>query len=1623
MLRSALLILAVAGLNALPLPVLDDVQSPIHTRSAVPVEFRRQGTQPSRAHLVDLRSGLVQSHVSEMQRRVGPHYAPYSIDEFRQGTQNSRAILVDLRTGLQMEPRGEMERNLGPSESVGRVGKWRTGRSMAGSQCISMPQCYQTASPRLSLSCASVLSFDEDLVSLCSVYVPPSMDGFRQGTQNSRVTLASCSQLAPAAHLASVTSSDLHYRLVSMVTEASNGPVLTWLGGTLQVTHNSAPPPANHSLSIDWMPRQPEERTDNERCLEMFRIGLALAVAGGERGKRHAEPFRLPAVVQHLLSVSVAGRGDPVQETCECGRKCHIVGTVMDDWHVAVCAPESWTTPLPGVTSEGQPNGGVTHSVQKPSLGKKMADPSESLGESHSPPRPIQAVEHARNAMLAEEGDVSQNVATLEEPVSKEGSETPRKKNKKHKRHKSKKKKRKRKEEKESSSESGVESDGESRTRSSVKTGAPANDPAEAVEEAAGTPPVSGDEAEIKAKKSKRHASKKKKKRRRKEEEEKQERKSPSRSRSESTSASGSESEMESRAASELPPTSSPAGPRLEGPSPKAISAMELLPSIQPKSGALHDQEEECNPSARAGGCLPEEAPPSSPERATSSPGEGDGTEHNGDAAGGFCTAQDLPDIIPKSESTFREDPSRKDPVADTNGKSDDHNEEKHASHSRSGSRSRSRSRSKTGKEASRRSPTRKSRSRSGSAKRASGKTDNRARSSSRRRSSPKKRRKSRSVSKKKRRSESRPTKADSIQVPVPVALQAQALKVPIKTVSISSAHPEVTFTLCAKGQTVQISVSLTPQAFKVAVLQTSAARSRSRRNRRSRSVRRNRSRSRSPKRRRSKTPSPRRSRRSKSRSPARRRRSKSRSLRRSSRSPHRSKRSKSRSPARRHRSKSKSPKRSAKHSKSPKRSKRSNSSSPDRNKSKSRSISGDRRSSESSPSPTKECCGFKSGSSDQDRHNTDLNVDLTYPDQQGKGAEDLGSESLKNEEISTGSVNPETGAEQSEDHTETEAVSTGGWKPVPFLVDNKAKAGPAPFKEQTDPEEGKSPQRAPTEKSLSPEVPFTNQDSTEPTAHDIASADSQSKLPVASMSCSTSPQTEAGENNQMGPAGDNTVVGHRTSRSRSPAKGDGDRSRSRSPAKSAAAEDISCQEETFKVQNAFQEEEVSFTVTGAAKALKVRLIIVTETFPVKICPSKEEVKVKVSGKEEKVKISISQSEKEVKIQVSCEEEAVQVTGKEKTIKVSISSTEKEIQVSREKQAVQIPLSCQKEAVTITVKGSALASRRRRSGFPLDRRDRWRRTPSHSPILILRKRRSTSRTRRSSSKTPPRLTELDKDQLLEIAKANAAAMCAKAGVPIPESLRPKAILQLPLPTPVPTPLSLPLPLPMNLPMNLPLNMPNMPNMNMPNMPNMPNMSMSAAVATMNAALSTMSALSAMPTLPALPTITNKPPPMAMPNTANIEEVKRKVTQKANSISIKELTEKCKKIAESKEEMAIAKPHVSDDEEDENPRDNKGNSFSLSLPVPPAPLVPLTKLEAFTIMPPVSSGERDLQGPCGHRQTDGQTGRGGEHRKVLTRSPDNTPVCTEEKLHKAGEFTLLRESDHRVNRHSLFWELV
>ncbi|KAL2310317.1 hypothetical protein Nmel_001965 [Mimus melanotis] len=160
---------------------------------------------------------------------------------------------------------------------------------------------------------------------------------------------------------------------------------------------------------------------------------------------------------------------------------------------------------------------------------------------------------------------------------------------------------------------------------------------------------------------------------------------------------------------------------------------------------------------------------------------------------------------------------------------------------------------------------------------------------------------------------------------------------------------------------------------------------------------------------------------------------------------------------------------------------------------------------------------------------------------------------------------------------------------------------------------------------------------------------------------------------------------------------------------------------------------------------------------------------------------------------------------------------------------------------------------RSRSRSPLrQRRSRSRgrrRSSSRSPLRLRRSRssgrrrysrspdRRRSRSSEFSSRSPKRLTDLDKAQLLEIAKANAAAMCAKSGVPLPPSL--------------------------------------------------------------------------------MPLLSQKKDD--------------KANQKSSRDTLKELTEKCKKIAQSTDDVIVNKPHVSDEEEEERPFYN--HPFKLSEPKP------------------------------------------------------------------------------------------
>ncbi|XP_019724074.1 uncharacterized protein LOC109515000 [Hippocampus comes] len=81
-----------------------------------------------------------------------------------------------------------------------------------------------------------------------------------------------CKAHNPHAELASVTSGDLHSRLVSLVTNGGErSPQLTWLGATVKNQQASWLDGSEMNYS-DWMPGHPNIHTDKPVCVEMFKI-------------------------------------------------------------------------------------------------------------------------------------------------------------------------------------------------------------------------------------------------------------------------------------------------------------------------------------------------------------------------------------------------------------------------------------------------------------------------------------------------------------------------------------------------------------------------------------------------------------------------------------------------------------------------------------------------------------------------------------------------------------------------------------------------------------------------------------------------------------------------------------------------------------------------------------------------------------------------------------------------------------------------------------------------------------------------------------------------------------------------------------------------------------------------------------------------------------------------------------------------------------------------------------------------------------------------------------------------------------------------------------------------------
>ncbi|XP_029942198.1 RNA-binding protein 12B-like [Salarias fasciatus] len=208
----------------------------------IPEGFR-QGTERSPQIPEGFRQGTERSPQIPEGFRQGTERSPQIPEGFRQGTEHIRSIPDGFRQGTEprMPPSGVRRLMAGPFRSL-REG-FRQGTE---------PSSIKTAG-----------CMGEIISGKCYEFQPTPLT-FRDAQ-------ARCRASAPNAELASVSSGDLHARLVSLVTRGGqNHPVLTWLGAAVQRQRASWADGSAWRYS-DWMPGHPNIHTDKPVCVEMFR--------------------------------------------------------------------------------------------------------------------------------------------------------------------------------------------------------------------------------------------------------------------------------------------------------------------------------------------------------------------------------------------------------------------------------------------------------------------------------------------------------------------------------------------------------------------------------------------------------------------------------------------------------------------------------------------------------------------------------------------------------------------------------------------------------------------------------------------------------------------------------------------------------------------------------------------------------------------------------------------------------------------------------------------------------------------------------------------------------------------------------------------------------------------------------------------------------------------------------------------------------------------------------------------------------------------------------------------------------------------------------------------------------
>ncbi|XP_049919681.1 uncharacterized protein LOC126402052 isoform X11 [Epinephelus moara] len=227
----------------------------------VPDGFR-QGTEPMRSIPDGFRQGTEPMRSIPDGFRQGTEPFRSIPDGFRQGTEPMRSIPDGFRQGtepMRSIPDG-FRQGTEPFRSI------PDGFRQGTEPFITIPEGFRQGTERSTpgLQTKTLACKGEVINGKCYEFNPTPL-AFQDAQ-------ALCRALAPNAELASVTTSDLHSRLVSLVTKGGeNNPVLTWLGGTVENQQASWVDGSEWSYS-DWMPGHPNIHTEKPVCVEMFKI-------------------------------------------------------------------------------------------------------------------------------------------------------------------------------------------------------------------------------------------------------------------------------------------------------------------------------------------------------------------------------------------------------------------------------------------------------------------------------------------------------------------------------------------------------------------------------------------------------------------------------------------------------------------------------------------------------------------------------------------------------------------------------------------------------------------------------------------------------------------------------------------------------------------------------------------------------------------------------------------------------------------------------------------------------------------------------------------------------------------------------------------------------------------------------------------------------------------------------------------------------------------------------------------------------------------------------------------------------------------------------------------------------